>query len=281
VDWDGLAATEPFPLMTASKSLSAAAAQPLCAVAGYRALLATDTSATDVAADGRRWASLIGLQSLLIARGRPTEAAGEVDSFADRWGYGNTLLVFDGLVVDTLVPRGLAVAQAMRERDGPYESWRSEYRLWVVGALEATHGNVAEAESIADELDRRAGGDPDDEAGVMTRSLRAHIALARGDSTEALRRLRELVPPVLPGDALSWDEFAPLGLERLALARLLLARGEYLEAIGVADVFDSQAPHIYVLFAGASLRLRLEAARHLRDRLLVSRYNARLEALGS
>jgi tRNA A-37 threonylcarbamoyl transferase component Bud32/tetratricopeptide (TPR) repeat protein len=281
VDWDELVTTEPFPLMTASKSLSVAAAQPACAMAGYRALLATDTAATDVAADGRRWASLIGLQSLLISTGRPMEAAGEVDAFVDRWGYGGTLLVLDGLVVDTLVPRARAAADEMRQRDGPYDSWRSPYRLWVVGALEATRGDVAEATAIADELARRAASGSANEAGVMEQSLRAHIALARGDSADALGRLRELVPPILPGDALSWDEFAPMGLERLALARLLLARGEYLEAIRVADVFDSQAPHIFVLFTGESLRLRREAATYLRDRLLLSRYDARLEALGN
>jgi len=279
VDWSELAASKPFPLMTASKSLGAAAAQPACAMAGYRALLATDTAATDVAADGRRWASLIGLQGLLISTGRPLEAAREIDAFGDRWGYGATLSVFDGLVVDSLVSRARAAAQEMRQRDGPYESWRSPYRLWVVGALEATRGDVVQAETIADELARRGDRETGDEPETMERSLRAHIALARGDSTEALRRLRELVPPVLPGGALSWDEFAPLGLERLFLARLLLARGEYLEAIGVADVFGSQAPHIYVLFTEASLRLRREAAMHLRDRLLVTRYDARLEAL--
>ncbi|MEJ2206637.1 MAG: protein kinase [Gemmatimonadota bacterium] len=279
VDWGGLARTAPFPVLTASKSLSAAAAQPACATEGYRSLLAVDTSTTDVAADGRRWASLIGLQGLLIGRGRPLEAADEIDTFVDRWGYGATLLVFDGIVVDTLAPRALAAARAMRDGYGPYGGWTSQYRLWVVGALEAARGEVREAELIADELARRADGDGGDRAGRMEQSLRAHIALARADSTEALQKLRELVPPTLPGDELSWDEFAPLGLERLALGRLLLARGDHLEAIRVADVFDSPAPHIYVLFARPSLELRLEAATGIPDPRLAMRYRARLETL--
>ncbi len=280
LDWGGLAATNPFPLLTATKAFSPGAAQPACAMAGYRALIATDT-ARDAAADGRRWASLIGLQSLLVAQGRPLEAATEIDAFADRWGYGRTLLVLDGTMVDALLPRARSEAQRMRDEFGPYESWSSPYRLWVVGALDATRGDAAEAVRIADELARRAAGDDGAEAGLMERSLRAHAALALGDSTEALRRFGELVPVVAPGDALSWDEFMPMGLERLALARLLLARGRYREAIQVADVFDSQAPHIYVLFAKASLELRREAASRVPDRLLADRFETRLQALGS
>jgi len=280
MDWNGLAETTPFPLMTASKSLGVAVAQPACAMAGYRALLANDTSATDEAADGRRWAALIGLQSLLIAQGRPLEAAEEVDAFVARWGYGSTILVLDGTVVDALLPRARAEAQAMRDSGGPYESWSSPYRLWVVGALEATKGEVIEAERIADALARLGEEEGADRARLMEASLRAHIAIARGDSTEALSRLEELVPPILSGDALSWDEFAPLALERLALARLQLDREQYRDAIDTANVFDSQGPHIYVLFTEPSLRLREEAATRLRDRLLVRRYAARLAALG-
>ncbi len=279
VGWNGLAEKNPSSLMTASKSLSAAAAQPACAMAGYRALLSVDTSVTDAAADGRRWAALIGLQSLLIAQGRPLEAVDEVDAFMARWGYGSTILILDATVVDALVPRARAEAQAVRDRDGPYESWSYPYRMWVVGALEATRGEVAEAARIADALARRGKEDGADRTRLMEASLRAHIALAQGDSTEALRRFQELVPPLLSGAALSWDEFAPLALERLALARLLLARGQYMDAIRTADVFDSQAPHIYLLFNEPSLRLREEAATRLGDRLLVRRYAARLAAL--
>jgi hypothetical protein len=250
-------------------------------MAGYRAILAVDTSAADIAADGRRWASIIGLQSLLIARGRPLQATEALDAFIDRWGYGTTLLLLDGVVVDTLAPRALSLVPEIRDRYGPYRSWSSEYRLWVVGALEATRNDPDEAEAIAEELARRTGGEGAERTALMERSLRAHLALARGDSAEALRRFQELVPATLPGDALSWDEFAPLGLERLALARLLLARGEYVDAIRVADVFDSPSPHIYLLFARISLRLRLEAARRIPDQLLVKRFEARLAALGS
>jgi tetratricopeptide (TPR) repeat protein len=279
VDWKGVATTTPFSLLTASKSFSAAAAQPACAMAGYRALLAADTSATDPAADGRRWASLIGLQSLLVGGGRPAEAEREVDSFVDRWAYGTTLLIFDGIVVDALDSRARAEARAIRDGYGPYEDWTSAYRLWVVGAFEATKGDVTDAAVIADELARRAIGEDGDRAGYMARSIRAHIALARGDSTDALRRFEELVPPLVAGDELSWDEFAPLGLERLALARLLVAHGRYAEAIRVADAFDSPAPHIYALFVEPSLRLRIDAATRIPDQVLVNRYSARLERL--
>jgi hypothetical protein len=246
--------------VNASKSLSAGAAHPACAMSGYRALLALDTATAEAAADGRRWASIVALQSLLIAAGRPAEAEAAVDSFLARWHYGSTVFLLDAMVSDRLVSRGLAVARESREQFGPYRAWTSEYRLWAVGAVEAIRGDTVEAHSIAGELAHRARQSDRPAAGLMERSVQAHLALRRGDSDAALRALEVLVPAVVPASMLSWDEFAPLGVERLALARLLFDRGDYRRALEVAAVFDSPAPNVYPLFLAESLRLRREAA---------------------
>ena len=71
----------------------------------------------------------------------------------------------------------------------------------------------------------------------------------------------------------------PDGAERLELARLLLARGEYRRAIDVADVLDSPWPRVHALYLVPSLQLRIRAAAGGGDVYLESRYRDRLEAL--
>ena len=62
-----------------------------------------------------------------------------------------------------------------------------------------------------------------------------------------------------------WDEAASLGLERLTLGRLLMARGQFAAARAVLEVLDSAQPAVFPLYAPAALRLRAEAAAALGD----------------
>jgi len=71
----------------------------------------------------------------------------------------------------------------------------------------------------------------------------------------------------------------PLGAERLQLARLLAARGEYKHAIEVADVFDASGPVVYTLYLAPSLTLRADAADALGRTRLADAFRARLDAL--
>lgn len=278
VDWRSEAAERPFDLLKAVKSLSAGAAQYDCAIAGYRALLAVDTSSTDSDASGRTWAALQGLQNLLISAGRVDEAVAAVDAFHERRGLGWTLLMADAIVTDDLIERASAVLEESY-RSGPISEWRNIERLSHAGHLEARLGHPDRAEEIADELTRRhhAGGSVRDSLAAL--SIRAYAALARGLDDEALQRLEALVPAHLPADQLSWDELTPLAPARLALARLLFDRGEYHRALAVADVFDSQAPLNHLLFVGASLDLRVEAAEKLGTPHYIGRYTSRRDAL--
>jgi hypothetical protein len=107
----------------------------------------------------------------------------------------------------------------------------------------------------------------------------ARAALARADSAEALRRLSALVPTARRRP-LEFDWWESLGGERLALAELLLARGQFAEALRVASIFDSPTPVIYLIYLPASLSVRLRAAQALGDAVLAERFRARLVALG-
>jgi hypothetical protein len=72
---------------------------------------------------------------------------------------------------------------------------------------------------------------------------------------------------------------APAAGERLLLARLLLANGDHLNAMGMADVIDSPGASIHLLFLPASLTLRLEAATALGDTRLQSKLRQSIAAL--
>jgi hypothetical protein len=114
---------------------------------------------------------------------------------------------------------------------------------------------------------------------LLGQSVTARAALARGDSAGALKLLQQLVPTAGRG-ALIWNPWESLGGERLLLAELRLARGEFVEALRLARNFDAPVPVSYVLYLPASLKLRLRAARALGDEQLAQRVRARLVALG-
>jgi hypothetical protein len=110
-------------------------------------------------------------------------------------------------------------------------------------------------------------------------ALASHLSLARGDTTDAIERLRALRPNATRA-TLIWGLAESLAVERLLLAELLLARGEYEEAHDVTAVFDHPAPYIYLPFLSRSLTIRLEAAESMGRGDLADRYRQRLQALG-
>jgi hypothetical protein len=65
----------------------------------------------------------------------------------------------------------------------------------------------------------------------------------------------------------------------LLLAELLLAHGQAADAISVATVFDHPAPAVFLPFLPASLRLREEAARVLKQKGDAEQFHQRLVAL--
>jgi hypothetical protein len=176
--------------------------------------------------------------------------------------------------------RARETARADSVRHGPaYAGLQFANRLWELGLFEAKRGNLEVAAGVAAELEARADRAELQRGRLLAASLRAHIALARADTGRALQLFDALVPALAPGDVLRYDEAEPFGAERLELARLLVARGEYRRAIDIANVFDSAWPVVYMLYLRPSLRLRMDAAAALGDSRLEAQFRVRLEAL--
>jgi Tfp pilus assembly protein PilF len=139
----------------------------------------------------------------------------------------------------------------------------------------AHRGPLADARRIAAILAARADSSGQSRDSLFARIVAAHVALGGGDTTQARDRLEALLPRADP-DELAWSLWSPLGLERLLLARILLAQRDFEGALRVASVFDSAQPIAYVRDLPASLQLRLRAAQALGRQDLVTHYRARL-----
>jgi tRNA A-37 threonylcarbamoyl transferase component Bud32 len=281
VDWRRAVREAPQLVLTAGKSLAAAGSQLPCAERAFRAVLAGDT-ASDAWGVGRRWSALVGLQSLLVARGRGAEVPALLDSAA---GAGMpaaaALFLLDAVAGADVGPRAAAVATRDAERFGAdYRRTPSNSRLWLLALWEASQRRPGQVAAVAAELEARARGSSARQDRLLADAVAAHAVLARGDSVEALRRFEALVP-TSPAAGLVWDLAEPLAVERLVLMRLLLAQGRTREALDVGAVFDSPQPLIHLLFLRVGLELRVRAAQALRYDDLARRLAGRLERLGS
>ena len=154
--------------------------------------------------------------------------------------------------------------------------------LWLSGIWHAHLGNADEVADIARVLASSAAASEarwERRNRLLAESMLARAALVRSDSAEALQRLGALVPTA-PQRRLASDWWESLAGERLALAELLLARGQFAEALRVASIFDSQTAVMYLIYLPASLSVRLRAAQALGKAALAERFRARLVALG-
>jgi len=255
--------------------------QPDCAQTAWDAILTYDTTPPP-AQINFRWGALFGLQSVLLARGsyREVERLLENDTVFNRT-LRDELYILDALAgADAAIDsRAAGAANRLSQSFGSDPKGVSSTDLWYLGTWEAHRGRAAEAQAIGDTLAARAARSVDREETLLGQSVTARAALARGDSAGALKLLQQLVPTAGRG-ALIWNPWESLGGERLLLAELRLARGEFVEALRLARNFDAPVPVSYVLYLPASLKLRLRAARALGDEQLAQRVRARLVALG-
>jgi hypothetical protein len=109
--------------------------------------------------------------------------------------------------------------------------------------------------------------------------LAGHLALARGDTSEAIARFDALQPST-GHIRLLWQLDEPLAIEKSLLAELLLVQGEYGRAIDVARQFDHRQPVMLLPYLAKSLSIRLRAAEAMGNRDLADRCRQRLLALG-
>ena len=222
----------------------------------------------------------MGLHATLLARGDTAATVAMLDSVAERWGYGRSLLLFGAPFVRAFVDRAHAMALSDAELYGhDYRGVRFNTRLWELGLVEAVRGRTDVADAVARELEHRASEAGSARDTRMATSVRAHAALARGDTARAVLLLESLLAAPVTMAIIDWDEAEPYGLERLTLARILTARGQHRRAIEIANVLDSSAPIIYAAFVPASLVVRADAADAMHDSELATRFRDRLAAL--
>lgn len=228
-----------------------------------------------------RWTAMRALQGILLARGQSAGADSLLESFLDQ-GIAGTHAVF---IIDALAgaPFEEQAARAVqRAREGSsspaFGDLPAENR-WLLAAWLARQGDVDEVAAIEGSLAAHADSVDLPSAHLMADAVRAHSDLARGDTATALVRLSSLTPNA-PRNLLEFGDFEPLPIERMLLAELLLARGEYEAAYRVARVFDHPAPIVYGPFLPRSLAIRLAAATALGDSDRVESMRARLGALG-
>ena len=151
--------------------------------------------------------------------------------------------------------------------------------LWARGTWEARRGSPHAADTIAAILAARAETGTRPRNRLFADAVRAQALLARGDTSAARARLAALKPSA-GVEEIAWSLWEPLGIERLTLAEIALARGEHAEALRLASLLDAPAPFVYLIFRPASLQLRLQAARGLKRQDLVQAYESRMSAMG-
>ena len=230
----------------------------------------------------------------LVARARPTAAGitlpADDGSRAELAGLTTDVdisplepalpvLLLAGAAHDPIAPAALAAARRWRDSDpASIAGETNTAQLWLFGLLSARDGRFEDAATVRARLVELAGERTSGSTRLLIDALDAHLALLRGDTADALRRLEQLKPTASRA-SLAWGLLSPLPLERLLLARVLLRRGEPERAQALAAAFDGPGPFIHPMFVPASLEVRRDAAAALGSRALAGRIDARLRSL--
>lgn len=267
----------PGVVYQAASALAVGGWQAQCAEAAWSALLSYD-AATDAQSWNRRFNAAMGLASLLVARGRHDEAAAVLDSGVPWLHTRAHLSILNSVAAES--PNGREAARLLWDyhHSGYAPDDAQGVYLWFLGIWEAEFGSAEEASLLADSLrslTARKGSRTDS---LLARSLRARATLARGDTLLAQALLSAIAPSKRRNDP--WYPWESLARERLDLAELLLASGDYSGAHAVASDLDAPArPASDLAFLPASLSLRARAAERLGRDALARRYRARRATL--
>jgi eukaryotic-like serine/threonine-protein kinase len=278
--WRSAVRNNPARVFEAAQILSVGGLhQPRCAEPAWRALLDWDTTTGDLHSR-YQFAALLGLHGLLVAEGRDADVRALLEGdTVFRASYRGQLYLLGALAGAGLEREANAFAESAHATYQSSPDNLSSIALWFLGSWIAHRGGAAEAEEMSERILRNAPSGSPRRDSLLAASLRARAALARGDSTDALRQLRALTPTATSHQDLIWDPWESLGGERLLLARLLLARGQAAGALEVASGFDSPVPVAYLMYLPASLSVRVQAAEQLGDTRLAEADRARLAAL--
>ncbi len=275
-DWREFTERSPAAVYQAAQAFAVGGHQSECARAAWAALLEYDAGAGDDASN-RRFQALLGLQSLLVAEGRYEDAVDLLTRDPDDAYVIGDILILDAVAGADVVEQAREAAEAVRQRIANGQG--SHLDLWFRGIWDAHEGRVDEALALADSLTAKADVNGERTPRLLAQSVEARATLAAGDSAAALEQLRGLMPNKRRTDY--WYPWESLPGESLALAGLLVANGDTIGALRVANNLDAPArPSTDLLYLPASLALRLRIARQLGDARLEERCRDRLNALG-
>ncbi len=277
-EWSEAARAQPQGLLGAASSLMPGGKYWGCAAAAFEALLGSDTAATNEA-DARRWAAVSGLQGILLARGDSGAAVRTIESFVQRWSVGKSLYLWNASNLGLMASRSAPVVLEDTARFGPTApGCEFATRCWLIGGLLVNAGQHDKALTLAREIAQL----PNDPASVssagLALSIEARVALARRDTAGATAKLRRLLLLPRNGPTYWWDNAGSFGAERMLLARVMLARGEYREALEISQVFDSRSI-VFAPFVPASLALREQAASKMGNSVMAASLRARQTSL--
>ena len=260
-DWAAAARRDSTATLFAAKLLAVGGAEPRCARGALAGLAATGAYS---------YPALGLLLSLDAAQGRQSEVARRLQNNLESGNRAATIYVAMAATAGLDVgDSGQAFIARLKSRQATLPAdW-----LWWLGSLAAARGDSALLRDVRGYAGRAA---PNDAGSLL--ALDAGLARLRGDTTQALTLYRQLLARPA-GGTLDWDLRSPCPGERLALARLELARGDAQRALADAAVFDGQ-PLAFLPYLPASLELRIAAlerlgridqARVLRQRLAMLR----------
>jgi serine/threonine-protein kinase len=278
-DWTSASTSSPREVLTAAKALSAAGRGLACADGGFRSLLLTDSTEY-------HWGAFMGHHAVLAATGQHGQLVTFVDSTVKQGTVRGAMMayMFDTAGGIPVGPQAQGVVASGQGRWGkPYEALHEqpglEWILWLFGVWHAQHRDSTTLRVLVDAMDRSsaAGGGP--RAALYAAALRAHLQVVRGDTTAAIAQYRAL-SPILNEDDLEWDWGGAFAIERLELAKLLLARGEHRAARDVASLFDHQGPITYLILLPESLAIRYQAAIAMGNSEAAQAFRQRLTELG-
>jgi tetratricopeptide (TPR) repeat protein len=274
--WAVSSAAEASAAFFAARSLSAGARQAACADAGFRSVLQSPHSS-----DAERWGAFLALQGLAVTRHDDSEAISLVDSvYASGKGAVRTAYVLDAVAGARMEAEADSlIAWAGRRYGDHYEKNSNPEALWVLLSWHRERGRDSLVRMVADTLEARAAAAGNPRMNMFARAARAQATLAGFDTAGAIEALQKLGNPGPTGD-LGWGFGDALPVERLLLARLLLAKGRFRESILAASVFDHPEPITFLPFVGESLGIRYRAALAMGNRPEADSFRRRLEQLG-
>jgi hypothetical protein len=267
VDWQAEISAAAATVAAAGKTLATNAYHLPCAAAAFEALLVSDSTQL-------RWGSLLALQSVAIAAGRAHDVPRILSASAKLGLPAQFLYLLNAPVAPVLADSADVFA---RGRGTNYRTMGAPM-LSLLGGWAAVRGDTAGVRRIVAAAGAKVDSNDSRADRVIHEALKARLTLATQDRDAGLKALSKLRPTGRRQD-LEWQPWESLGAERLALADLLLRRGEYVQALRVASAFDSAQPIVYLIYLPASLELRAKAAERLGRSSLARDYSARLAAL--